>query len=100
MKMHGISTSTLDGGEWFHALAALPPATYGIQGWVDTRAGMDAVVQSKNFLSLRGNGTPAAQLLAPRYTYWATARISCLWKPLFVFTLRPLTVQISLSEII
>jgi hypothetical protein len=60
-------TSTLDGGEWStsrhgrFAPRERGPGTHRIGGWVDRRAGLDAVRREKSLVPA-GNRTPVVQL--------------------------------------
>ena len=57
---HSFSTSALGGGEWLTSTCRLPysPAknrhTNLIRGWVDPRAGLEALEKRKNMLQLLG----------------------------------------------
>jgi hypothetical protein len=41
-----------------------PPGTHWIRGWVDFRAGLDAVAKRKKIPASAGNRTPILQLIA------------------------------------
>jgi len=63
--MHSL-TSALDGSEW--SASPSPPEraadTHWIGGWVDPRAGLDAVSTRKKSRALAGNRIPVVQPVA------------------------------------
>jgi hypothetical protein len=90
MRIEGVKVSSthsltlaLDGGEWS---ASRPgrftpkeraPGTHWIGGWVGPRAVLDAVVKRKIPSPCRESNprTPIVQLVAQRYTDWATTAL-------------------------
>jgi len=58
IQLHSFLISALDGGEWSVSRADRFTSgerahdTHWIEGWVDSRAGLDAVTKRKNYLPL------------------------------------------------
>jgi hypothetical protein len=72
LKLHGFLTSTLNVGEWLasccsHFISGKTPWYALDQGWVDSRAGMDAVAKRKICL-LAENQTLVIQRIAKHFT--------------------------------
>jgi hypothetical protein len=70
-QLHVFLTSALDRGEWSASCpGSFPPwvkapGTHWIGGWVDPRAGLNAVAKRENLLTTpAGNRTPASQPVA------------------------------------